>query len=167
MSSKKVCSNQVGDDVAQALPQPKIISNDVIIEPENLKQDKDDSNPVLLETKLTNQVVEPMSRGNVDDETANAARANKEPGKKAKTSSKGAKTNSRGAGESSNKLTRKDSMDSGECCDSMGLPECCCKCLAEGCECFQWLLRIPCMVADTIVDCLCCFLCFDAICSDD
>ena len=136
MSSKEVSSNKAADD--QALSQPKIIWNDVHIEPESLKQDKEDSNPVPPETKLSNQVVKPMSRGNENDETPTAA-----AGEEAKTSTKGANTSTRGAGEFPNNFTRDDSID---------LEECCLCCL----ESFCCVLCIPCMVVDTVLDCLRC-----------
>lgn len=56
------------DDNDQASSEPKIIPNEGKIEPmmtNSLKQEKGDSNQELSETTLTNQVVEPMSRGNI------------------------------------------------------------------------------------------------------
>ncbi|KAL8101963.1 uncharacterized protein LOC141682885 [Apium graveolens] len=89
MSSEKVCSSQAGNGVDQALSQPKMISNDVTVEPESLK---------------------PMSRGNDTDKTANKA-----PGKEVKTSTKEAKTVTKGRSKSSNNSTTEDS-DLEECC---------------------------------------------------
>lgn len=131
MSSNEVHSSRVGNDVNQALSQPKMISND----------------PVPRETKLTNQVVEPMSRGNDHDETV-AARANKAPGKQAKTSTKAAKIG---------KVSKNSNTE-----DSMERVECCCACCACLCEC---LCYIPCKVLQLFLELLCLEACLEA-CDD-
>lgn len=137
-------------DVNQVSSQPKITSDDVILEPiaESLKKkDEDDIKPVPpLETKLTNQVVEPMSRGN-DTETATAA-ANvyMAPGEEVKSDTKG-------VAKYIKKLIRDDSMDVSEvskCCWCwVGVCTCCTAC----CAC---LLCIPCLAVTMVLNCLLC-----------
>ncbi|WOG86142.1 hypothetical protein DCAR_0205343 [Daucus carota subsp. sativus] len=59
MSSLESSTKQNADDANQASSQPKIMTNEVLIDPvaQSLEQEKD-------ETKLANQVIEPMSRDN-------------------------------------------------------------------------------------------------------
>ncbi|WOG86138.1 hypothetical protein DCAR_0205339 [Daucus carota subsp. sativus] len=59
MSSLESSTVQNSDDTNQASSQPKIITNEVLIDPvaQSMEQEND-------ETKLANQVVEPMSRDN-------------------------------------------------------------------------------------------------------
>uniref|UniRef100_A0A166CJZ8 Uncharacterized protein n=1 Tax=Daucus carota subsp. sativus TaxID=79200 RepID=A0A166CJZ8_DAUCS len=59
MSSLESSTKQNSDDTNQASSQPKIITNEVLIDPvaQSMEQEND-------ETKLANQVVEPMSRDN-------------------------------------------------------------------------------------------------------
>ncbi|KAK1375478.1 hypothetical protein POM88_031671 [Heracleum sosnowskyi] len=159
MSSEEGSQKQGGDDVNQELSQPKIISNDVIIETiaESSKQDKDDStNPVSSETKLTNKVVEPMSRGNDRDETPTAAaKVKKGPGEEVKTivesMSRGndndetpteeeAKTGTEGAGKFSKNFTTENLSK-----------ECCCCGVMVCAACFDCLMRIPCLNGDHVV----------------
>ncbi|KAL8113203.1 hypothetical protein AgCh_020499 [Apium graveolens] len=109
-----------GDAVNQASSQPKIISGNEIVQQnaEGLKQDKDDNSVVTPGTILSNQVVEPMSRGNgMDENPTAAARANMGPGEEANTSPRGAESGNRGTDNFSENFTRENL--SNECCGSL------------------------------------------------
>ncbi|KAK1381952.1 hypothetical protein POM88_019695 [Heracleum sosnowskyi] len=69
MCSLESSTDQGGENNNEASSQPNV-TNEVVIEPDKiLQQEKDDINLEMLETKLTNQVIEPMRTGN-DKETA-------------------------------------------------------------------------------------------------
>lgn len=140
MSSLESSTEQGGVDNDQAAPQPNILTNVEVIQPmaNILKQEKEDISQELSETKLTNQVVEPMSRCN-DKETETLEAQAVSPGK--------VKTNTKEVPDDVRNLTRDGSMNPYRltiCCV-------CFMCCSGACA---FLLCLPCTAVAMVWRCI-------------
>ena len=145
MSSLEYSTEHGGDDHdngnGQASSQPKILTDEEKIDlmANSLKPEKDDTEQEMSETKLTNQVVEPMSRGD-DKETETLEENAVRPGE--------LKTTTKGVPDDVRNLTRDGSMNP--------LPEVtiCCLCCTVCSGACAFLLCLPCLAVAMVWRCI-------------
>lgn len=140
MSSLESSAEHGGDDNDQASSQPKILGDEKIDPMANsLKPEKDDTEQEMSETKLTNQVVEPMSRGD-DKETETLEENAVRPGE--------LKTMTKGVPDDVRNLTRDGSINP--------LPEVtgCCLCCTVCSGACAFLLCLPCLAVAMVWRCI-------------
>ncbi|KAL8091120.1 hypothetical protein AgCh_040283 [Apium graveolens] len=141
MSSLESSTEQGGDDHNdQAESRPKILTDEEKLEPvaSSLKPEKEGISQELSDTKLTNQVVEPMSRSNDKEmETLEEQAVNGE-----------VKTNIKKVLDDVRNLTRDGSMN-----PHPGFLLCffCCAFCHEGCA---FVLCLPCLAVAKVRSCI-------------